>query len=524
MADNTTDDMDNEQDIPVGVEPLAKTRLLAHDDVEPEETDEIIEHVRLTQNSEDMIEDARSHAVVSPDNFADTAVQMASSVPKDGQRPMAVYAGDHGEGKNGSRVALVVGLIALFVTALVVGGSWALELWGGKSVPNVIGLNQASAVAKIEAKGLVADVSEEPVDDGVGMVVSSDPTSGTRVEPKTVVHLVVGVARTIPDVMGKSSDEAKQLLIQAGAKEENIAIVLTNSDEAEGSVIGIDPGVGARFASRDTIKLSVAQAYTVPALVGKTQLEAENALKSAGFEAEVTTEQTDDSTKVGKVIKSNPEEGSKVKKGTKVTIVIGTGGPKDYRMLADYFKSSPKVLQSFLVSSGFSLNAAAINSSGNLEALFAGGDKGIITFTSTPFAVSYQGGGAAQSTVVETASNFNGVRWDMPTGQIPSDAYNLSGQVLDEIAKMVGLSGVTQTINRASIRLPEGIDKDSAADFIAGYGESGDLCYTIFVTASGKGARVSVTVAKKSLYNDYDVSQYGGSILSMVAYSEAYVS
>ena len=66
---------------------------------------------------------------------------------------------------------------------------------------------------------------------------------------------------------------------------------------------------------------------TVPAVVGKTQAEAENAIRQAGLEPKVTSAADDDVDK-GDVISQDPVADQKVETNTEVGIVVSTGKPE----------------------------------------------------------------------------------------------------------------------------------------------------------------------------------------------------
>lgn len=64
---------------------------------------------------------------------------------------------------------------------------------------------------------------------------------------------------------------------------------------------------------------------TVPKVSGFSVVEAEQALKNAGFEVNVKTEKEQSEIEKGKVIRTEPEEGRSIKKGTTITIYESLG-------------------------------------------------------------------------------------------------------------------------------------------------------------------------------------------------------
>lgn len=83
------------------------------------------------------------------------------------------------------------------------------------TVPDVVGLPEADAVAAIEDEGLTADVVTEPSDEaGEGIVIAQDPGAGTELEEGDTVQILVseGPEFEMPDVQGDDADEAEAFL------------------------------------------------------------------------------------------------------------------------------------------------------------------------------------------------------------------------------------------------------------------------------------------------------------------------
>jgi serine/threonine-protein kinase len=81
-----------------------------------------------------------------------------------------------------------------------------------------------------------------------------------------------------------------------------------------------------------TIGLVVAkqpQDVAVPDVTGQDQNAAGAALLDAGFKVATRTADVTDPTQVGKVQRQNPSAGRKVKRGSTVTITVGSAAPTD---------------------------------------------------------------------------------------------------------------------------------------------------------------------------------------------------
>lgn len=100
------------------------------------------------------------------------------------------------------------------------------------------------------------------------------------------------------------------------------------SDEyEEGIIIDQNPKAKSSVKVDSTVRVIVSSGLnkkTIPTVKNLTQSEAEKKLKEAGFDVTMATK-FDNSVDEGKVISTSPEEGEKVKVGSKVTIFISGG-------------------------------------------------------------------------------------------------------------------------------------------------------------------------------------------------------
>ncbi|UQA94308.1 Stk1 family PASTA domain-containing Ser/Thr kinase [Streptomyces halobius] len=92
---------------------------------------------------------------------------------------------------------------------------------GRQPVPNVVGQDFDAAKAQLEGLGLTVEKREEEVSDPnqVGKVTAQNPTAQTPVKKNSTVTLTVGKAaeqKPVPNVIGKTVKEAKQILQDAG--------------------------------------------------------------------------------------------------------------------------------------------------------------------------------------------------------------------------------------------------------------------------------------------------------------------
>ena len=222
------------------------------------------------------------------------------------------------KGGKGKIVAIVL-VCLLAVGGAAAGVTYYLELWGGKMLPDVVGMTQSDAVYVLESKGFAVHEEKIKSDDTEGVVLLMDPVAGSREEEGSEVTIHVSEARTIPDVAGKQRDEAAALLEKDGF--EKVSFVTEKSNEREGLVLGIAPEAGSKAAAGTEITVTVAVPFTVPDVKGKTWDEASKMLTDEGYEP-VASYVYDDSVPAGTVLGTTPEADAKADSGSTVTVSV----------------------------------------------------------------------------------------------------------------------------------------------------------------------------------------------------------
>ena len=97
-----------------------------------------------------------------------------------------------------------------------------------------------------------------------------------------------------------------------------------------GTVLSQGPKSGTQIDSGSTVALTVAKepaAAPVPDVTGEDSPDAIRKLSSMGFEVDPQTRDVDTPDGDGVVIEQSPTGGTKAKKGSKVTIVVGKFNP-----------------------------------------------------------------------------------------------------------------------------------------------------------------------------------------------------
>ena len=214
-------------------------------------------------------------------------------------------------------VLAAIGLCALVAIVAIV--TYTLQLWGGREVPEVAGMTQQAAVKQLENDGFSVSTEDERSDEVQGTVLSCDPQPGLRVEPGTHVTLKIAVSRKIPDIVGKTQEEARALLEEEGLA--NVTYDYLRSDDAEDTVLSVAPDAGSSVLSTTSVTVVVAQPYTVPDVVGRMQDDATKLVEEAGFVATVARV-NDEEAEEGLVLSTDPAAGERASSGSTVTISV----------------------------------------------------------------------------------------------------------------------------------------------------------------------------------------------------------
>lgn len=222
--------------------------------------------------------------------------------------------------------AIVAVVVVAILAAAAIGVTYSLELWGGKTVPDVAGEAQADAIWLLESKGFAVDTSQVKSDEVEGIVLITDPAAGSRVPSGTTVNVSIATPRAVPDIVGSTQDEAKAAFEKEGLG--NVTFKTVKSDETEGTVLEVEPQAGTKVKSATAVTVTVAESYVVPDVTGKSQDDATAALKEAGYAVEVATKYSEDGSE-GTVLSTDPAAETKLKSGSTVTITVSKSREKE---------------------------------------------------------------------------------------------------------------------------------------------------------------------------------------------------
>jgi serine/threonine-protein kinase len=201
---------------------------------------------------------------------------------------------------------------------------------GSKALEGVEGLTAAQAIDKLRAAGFKPTRKEEPsATVPKGRVIGTEPPAGTELQVGSPVSVLVssGPAQVrVPDLSGDSRKGAEAALGAVGLVVGTVTEQVSASAVA-GSVLAQSPKVGASVATGSKVNLTLAKAasdVTVPKVVGESETQAAAALGGAGFTPRVVSAPVSEQSKVGVVLKQSPAGGATARKGSTVTLTVGT--------------------------------------------------------------------------------------------------------------------------------------------------------------------------------------------------------
>ena len=223
-------------------------------------------------------------------------------------------------------VLVIVLILALAGAAYVILTNWNTAGTEMKTVPNVVGLSEGDAQAKIEGAGFKyeKDGVQPSADVAEGKVASQDPKQNTQLEKgKTIgYYLSSGEGKVeVPDVTNMDQAQAAAKLAKLGLDVATKPEV--NTDVAAGTVLRQNPEAGKKVDAGTTVTLTIAAASNtvkVPYLIGMMKDNATASLQSMNLTPvvqEVTSDQPG-----GTVVDQDPKSGVDLKPGDKVTVYV----------------------------------------------------------------------------------------------------------------------------------------------------------------------------------------------------------
>ncbi|WP_116947960.1 Stk1 family PASTA domain-containing Ser/Thr kinase [Jiangella endophytica] len=258
------------------------------------------------------------------------ATVAAGALPLDDDTPYPdEYEDDEDDERKGfSWWAVVLGALAVLAIAGLIG--YLVFNSGGTAqatVPNLVGMTQEEATARLADENLEPSVETEATDDPnqIDTVIRQEPRPATQLDEGSTVTLVVGVAPdmvTVPSVVGVQLEDAEADIEAAGLQRGNVT--RQDNEAPAGEVLSTEPAGGTAVAPNSSVDIVVSTgevAILVPNLIGQSADAATNALDRLGLRADVRRQETADQPE-GNVFRQEPGEGEELQEGDTVIIYV----------------------------------------------------------------------------------------------------------------------------------------------------------------------------------------------------------
>ncbi len=197
-------------------------------------------------------------------------------------------------------------------------------------VPSLVGKSQDQAREELEKLGLTMDADfADDYEKANREVLEQNPEEGTEVEQGSAVRVKINVLKDVievPDLLGKTLEEAQALVNKAGLTINNIELEYS-SDYEENQVIKQDPVAGSEVVNDKNLTVYVSKgkedlSQKIPNLRGVNNVEAKETLEGLGFVVKIE-EIKYTGLDVGDVVDYEPKD--EADKGTEITLYVTTG-------------------------------------------------------------------------------------------------------------------------------------------------------------------------------------------------------
>ena len=268
--------------------------------------------------------------------------------------------------KKSARATAWIALVVLLLVVAGLGGRWWWTEYGPGSyltMPETTGRTLTDVQADLDALGLHTQVEEEFSDDiDTGSVTRSDPEGGSSVHKRAEVQLYVSKGvdmKTVPEVTGKSQDEAQRSLTDAGLAVGAVTDAYSE-DVPQGQVISQSVAAGTSLAHDSAVDIVLSKGrepLTVPTLSGLSASAAKSAIEDLGLVA-APTEAYSDTVAEGQVISQQTRAGSTLHRGDSVAYTVSKGPEKV--AIPDVVGLQREEARSLLEGAGFTVKEEAI--------------------------------------------------------------------------------------------------------------------------------------------------------------------
>lgn len=223
---------------------------------------------------------------------------------------------------------VVLALLGLFTFIILPGVLSAKDI----KIPDLSDMNVDDAISKLKLNGLQDGKKIELTDKNVkkGHIIKTDPEAGNTVKENARITLYVSTGKQkweIPDYTGRQFEDVYRLLENKNFKDIKSTEIFDDSEP--GTIITQNPIGGKKIVPEDTIlAFEVSKGTKKILLKDLTQYSLKSVqdyVSSVGLSLDASTEQYDDNIAKGNVISQSPAQGTEMKRGDKVSVIISKG-------------------------------------------------------------------------------------------------------------------------------------------------------------------------------------------------------
>jgi beta-lactam-binding protein with PASTA domain/predicted Ser/Thr protein kinase len=226
-----------------------------------------------------------------------------------------------------------------------------------KSKPLVVeqytGLKEANAAALVRRQGFEPRIEHiANADVPIGQVFEQDPIEGSKLDRGSIVVLKVSTGKpkvAVPDVVGKSRDDAIAALVKAGLEPNPHTVP---SSQTADTVVAQDPHGGIVVVQGSKVRINISQGpkqVVLPSVVNLQYDVASAQLQAAGFGVKRTDVDSDQPPNT--VIDQSPSGNTLVPQGSTVTLTVSKG-PKT-KQVPDVVNLDADTAKTTLTAAGF---------------------------------------------------------------------------------------------------------------------------------------------------------------------------
>jgi serine/threonine-protein kinase len=224
----------------------------------------------------------------------------------------------------------IFAFLVLGITLLVLMGP---DLFGPKEkpVPEVAGLDLEEAVSDLVAAGFIIGDKKELSDDNIeeGHIIRTNPRPGKVVKEGTLIDLYISTGKErfeLSDYRGRMYEDVASLLEDLNFRD--IKTTQQHDDSEPGTILDQNPDEGEEVIPSETVlEFTISMGPELVRLIdltGHTAKSVSDYADTTGLSIDITEEYNEDVEK-GLVVSQNPQSGTELKKGSKVSVVISKG-------------------------------------------------------------------------------------------------------------------------------------------------------------------------------------------------------